>query len=211
MPDIKPLFGILASLFILLGVVPYLRDIYHKKAHPHVLSWLGWGFVLILGGSAMYAEGSTWVVAIILSNSLLCFSVAFYSAFKKVGVWSTGIQDYILFGLGILGLILWQTLDMPALALVCAIVADLSFGIPTIIKTHKDPFSETPFVWMTATTSGFLSLFAIYEISFHEVAYPLYLFIFDATVLSLALRKKPKWWHRKPSSALRKDSVHDTY
>lgn len=186
--ELKPLFGILSSFFILLGGLPYLRDINKKLAHPHVLSWLGWAFITALGGSAMLAEGSTWAVAILFANSLLCLSIAGYSIIKKVGVWSTGIYDYIFFGLGILGLILWQTLNLPILALICAIVADFSFGLPTIIKTYKNPASETPFVWLTATISGLLSLFALRNFGFSESAYPIYLFAFDLTVLLLVLK-----------------------
>lgn len=135
----------------------------------------------------MLAEGSVWAVAILFANTALCLLIAVYSIIRKVGVWSTGKQDFIFFGIGILGLILWQVLDMPILALICAIIADFCFGAPTIIKTFKDPSTETPFVWATATISGFLSLFALQNLSFHEVAYPLYLFIFDGVVLILAL------------------------
>ncbi len=188
MIEIKAVFGILSSFFVLIGGIPYLRDIHQGKAHPHVLSWFGWAFITALGASAMLAEGSTWAVAILLANTLLCLSIAGYSIVRKVGVWSTGIYDYIFFGLGILGLVLWQALDMPIIALVCAILADLSFGLPTIIKTYKDPSSETPFVWATATISGLLSLFAVQNFDFHEVAYPLYLFIYDTTVLLLVWR-----------------------
>jgi hypothetical protein len=77
---------------------------------------------------------------------------------------------------------------MPIIALVCAIIADLSFGLPTIIKTYKDPSTETPLVWIAATISGLLSLFAVRNFSFIEVAYPLYLFIFDSLVLILTLK-----------------------
>ncbi|MBU1149236.1 hypothetical protein KKI23_04055 [Patescibacteria group bacterium] len=188
MIEIKALFGLLSSLFVLIGGIPYLKDIYQKKAHPHVLSWIGWGFITALGASAMLAEGSTWVVAILLANTLLCLIIAGYSAIKKAGVWSTGIYDYIFFAFGILGLILWLLLDMPIIALICAIVADFSFGVPTIIKTYKDPTSETSFVWITASLSGLFSLFAIHSFTFHEVAYPLYLFVFDSIVLFLVLK-----------------------
>lgn len=185
---LKPLFGSLSSLFVIIGGIPYLKDIHQGKAHPHVLSWFGWSFITALGASAMLAEGSTWAVAILLANTFLCVSIAGYSIFKKVGVWSTTIYDYVFFGLGILGLILWQTLDMPIIALICAIVADFSFGFPTIIKTYKDPTTETPFVWVAATISGFLSLFSIQSFAFHEAAYPLYLFIYDSVVLLLVLK-----------------------
>ncbi len=184
----KATFGILSSIFVLAGGLPYLRDISKKRANPHVLSWLGWAFITALGAFAMLAEGSVWAVAILFANASLCLLIAIYSVIKGAGVWSTGVQDYIFFGIGILGLILWQVLDMPVLALICAIIADFSFGAPTIIKTFKDPTTETPFVWVMATISGFLSLFALQNFSFHEVAYPLYLFIFDSTVLLLVLK-----------------------
>jgi hypothetical protein len=182
---LKPIFGILSSIFVLLGGIPYLKDIYRGDAHPHVLSWLGWSFITALGGATMLAEGSTWAVAILFANTFLCLSIAGYSIIKRVGVWSTGIYDYIFFGLGIIGLILWQTLDMPVIALVCAIVADFSFGFPTIIKTYKDPTTETSFVWLTAAISGLLSLFAVQSFHFSEAAYPIYLFIYDTAVLLL--------------------------
>jgi hypothetical protein len=90
--------------------------------------------------------------------------------------------------LGILGLILWQILDLPIIALICAIIADLSFGIPTIIKTWKKPETETPFAWSMSSLSGLLSLLAIQHFVFYEIAYPLYLFIFDTIVWLLVLR-----------------------
>ena len=103
MIEVKALFGILSSFFIIIGGIPYIKDIHQGKAHPHVLSWLGWAFITALGGAAMLAEGSTWAVAILFANTLLCLSIAGYSIVKKVGVWSTGIYDYVFFGLGILG------------------------------------------------------------------------------------------------------------
>jgi hypothetical protein len=186
--EIKALFGIFSSLFILIGGIPYLKDIYQRKAHPHVLSWIGWAFITTLGASSMLAEGSTWVVAILLANAFLCLTIAIYSIFRKVGVWSTSVYDFIFFGIGIIGLVLWQILDIPTIALVCAMVADFSFGLPTIIKTYKNPATETPFVWVTATISGLLSLFAARSFAFHEIAYPLYLFLFDITVLLLVVK-----------------------
>lgn len=197
MIEIKALFGILSGVAVLIGGVPYIIDIHRGKARPHVLSWLGWTFITALGASAMYAEGSTWVVGILWANALNSLLIAGYSVIKKVGVWSTGVYDYIFFGLGVIGLILWQTLDMPLIALICAIVADLSFGFPTIIKAYKDPSTETSFVWAASSISGLLSLFAIQNFAFHEIAYPLYLFIYDTVVLLLVIKIIHHPIHRK--------------
>ncbi len=186
--DIKILFGILSSAFLLIGCLPYLRDIYKNNAQPHVLSWLGWGFITALGAFAMLADGSGWTVAILFTNTFVCFLVAIYSAIKGNGVWSTTIFDYVFFGIGILGLILWQTLDLPVLALICAIIADFSFGVPTIIKTFKNPDSETWLPWFMSMMAGLFSLFTIQGLLFHEVAYPLYLFIYDMTLLLIVIK-----------------------
>lgn len=186
--SVPVIFGTLSALAILIGGGPYIKDIYFKKVRPHVLSWLGWAFITGLGASAMYAEGSTWLALIVAANTVTCLSIAIFSVVRKVGVFQTSKWDCLFFGLGILGLILWLTLDMPVLALICAISADFCFGAPTIVKTFKEPESETPFVWIMATLSGFLSLFAIQVIAFHEIAYPLYLFFFDSLILLLVLK-----------------------
>ncbi len=196
--EIKAIFGILSSIVVLIGGIPYIMDIHRGKAHPHVLSWFGWTFITTLGASAMLAEGSEWTVAILFANAGNCLLIAVYSIIKKVGVWSVSIYDYMFFILGVIGLVLWQTLDLPILALICAIVADFCFGFPTIIKTYKDPLSETYFVWLTASISGLLSLLTIKSFVFTDVAYPLYLFIFDTTVLLLVLQfiKKRKIYNK---------------
>jgi len=123
-----------------------------------------------------------------LQTRFYAFLSPWYSIARKVGVWSTGPQDFMFFGLGIVGLILWQTLNEPVIAIIFAISADLFFGLPTIVKIYKDPSSETPFVWATASLSGLFSLFALRNFGFSEAAYPVYLFIFDSTVLLLVLR-----------------------
>jgi hypothetical protein len=186
--DLRGIAGIASSFLILLGAFPYIRDIHYRRVHPHVLSWMGWGFLTGLGASAMLATGSEWAVAILFANTLACFLIAFYAVVRRVGTWESSRYDMAFFGLGLLGLVLWQTLDLPLIALVCAIVADFCFGMPTVLKTWKDPSTETPFVWIMATLSGLVSLFALRNFAFAEAAYPVYLFCFDMLVLLLVLK-----------------------
>ena len=197
--DIKALFGILSALFIIIGIFPYLRDVYNKRVNPHILTWIGWSFVTALGGSAMFASGSQWVVIILFANTFMCIFIALYSIFKKVGVWSTTKWDYLFFGLGILGLILWQTFDMPILALICSILADFSFGIPTMIKTYKNPKTENYFIWLTASIADLLSLFAAKSFTFSELAFSTYLFTFETIMLLIILNDM--WKNRNFVSA----------
>ncbi|MCD4704457.1 hypothetical protein K8R66_00060 [bacterium] len=185
--EIKAIFGILSAVLVLLGGIPYIINIHRNKIQPHILSWIGWAFITALGAFAMLASGSEWTVAILFANTVSCLIIVIYSILKKNGVWSTSIYDFIFFSLGMLGLVLWQTLNLPILAIICAIIADFSFGLPTIIKTFKSSKSETYFAWSFFVISGLLSLFAVKSFIFSDLAYPLYLFLFDSVVLLLVL------------------------
>jgi hypothetical protein len=136
----------------------------------------------------MLASGSKWAVIIIFANTIACFLVVLFGVIRKVGIWQGTRYDIIFFSTGLLGLVLWQTLNLPILALLAALLADFCFGVPTILKTWKNPKTETIFPWGMATLSGLTSLFALEIITFTEVAYPLYLFCFDALILLLVLR-----------------------
>lgn len=183
--ELKATFGILSALFTFGGLVPYFLEIHKKEIYPHNLSWLGWAFITLVGGVAMLAEGWSWSVIIIFANTLSCLLIVGYSVYKKVGVWSTTKYDYIFFGLGILGIILWQTFDIPIIAVVCSVLADLFFGIPTIIKSYKNPKTELPIAWFACMMAGLFSLFSVKSFAVIDFLYPLYLFIFDTTVFTI--------------------------
>lgn len=180
--EYKAIFGILSAFFTFAGLVPYFLNINKREIYPHNLSWLGWFFITFIGAMAMLKDGGEWSVVIIFANSLSCLLIVIYSIYKKVGVWSTTVYDYMFFGLGILGIILWQTFSLPILAIICSIVADLSFGIPTIIKAYKNPKSELPIAWLSCSIAGLLSLFAVKNLAIGQFLYPLYLFLYDTIV-----------------------------
>lgn len=181
--NIQFIFTIAASVTFIIGIVPYINDIHHKRVQPHILSWIGWTFVTTLGFFAMLSDVFNWGAFVVLANAISCVIVVIYSLLKKTAVFKTSHYDIIFFLLGITGLILWQIFDNPDLAIIFAIFADMTFGIPTIIKTYKKPDSETIFPWSMATLSGLFALLAISYISFTEVAYPIYLLVFDSVLL----------------------------
>ncbi len=190
--ELKIIFGISSAFFTFLGLAPYFLDIKKKEIHPHNLSWLGWAFITFIGGVAMLSDGSVWSAFILFANTLSCIVVVLYSLYQKIGIWSSGKYDFLFFALGILGVVLWQSFDMPVIAIICAVVADLSFGIPTIIKTYKNPKSEKYLAWLSASIAGLLSLFAVKDLSLSGFLYPLYLFLFDTAILIIILIFKNK-------------------
>jgi len=135
----------------------------------------------------MSVELFNYGVLIIAANTFICFVIATYSAVTKKGVWTTNNYDYLFFIIGIIGIILWQLFNNPDLAIGAAIIADLAFGIPNLVKVYKKPNSETIYPWAMATLSGITSLVAVSYISFTEVAYPIYLTIYDSSVLLIII------------------------
>ncbi len=185
--EIKAIFGILSAVFTLIGAILYLKSIQKKEINPHLLSWLGWSFITLIGAFAMLSSGSTWSTIFIFSNSLSCISVAIYSIYKKVGVWSTTIYDYVFFGFGILGIVLWQILDYPLIAIILSVIADLFFAIPTVIKVYKNPKSENARSWIPYFIAGICGLISLSFFSLSEVLYPAYIFILNTCVLLIIL------------------------
>lgn len=190
--EFKATFGILSAFFTLLGAIFYLRSIYKREINPHFLSWLGWAFMTTIGAIAMLDSGSTWSTLFIFANSVSCISITIYSLYKKVGTWSTTVYDYGFFVLGILGIILWQIFDMPILAIIFCVLADLFFAIPTVVKTFKDPNSENATGWIPYCIAGVFGLLAIETFSSTEIIYPFYIFSLNSFVLMIILFKRRK-------------------
>jgi hypothetical protein len=183
----KIVFGVISSVFIFVGLIPYIRDIKLKKVQPHILSWAGWGGITGVGFVAMLSEGFTGGAILVGANFFACFGIAIYAKIKGVGVWNTSKYDYAFFMLGLVGVVLWQVFNSPDIAIGFAILADFCFGIPTIIKIYKHPKSETVLPWLMTSIAGLAGLVAISYVSFTEIAYPVYLAIYDTSALGLIL------------------------
>ena len=169
-----------------------MRSIYRKESNPHVLSWLGWAFITLIGSLAMIDSGSKWSTLFIFANSFSCFTIATYSIYKKVGVWSTTIYDFLFFGLGILGIILWQTLDLPIAAIFLSVTADVFFSIPTLVKIYKNPKSENYVAWIPYCIAGIFGVLAISRLTLSEILYPTYVCVINIVMLLMILLLKEK-------------------
>ncbi|MCA9352568.1 hypothetical protein KC901_00085 [Patescibacteria group bacterium] len=183
----KLVFTILAIVPYFIGFFPYLKDIHTRRVQPHVMSWIGWGLTTLLAFFAMLADVFNWAAFVVLANAIACFTVVIYSYVRGVAITVFSRYDTLFFIFGFIGVLLWQYLDNPDFAIVFAILADLSFGIPTIMKTYKKPSSETLLPWSMATLSGFFSIFAISYVSFTEIAFPVYLFFYDLIIFMIVV------------------------
>ncbi len=87
------------------------------------------------------------------------------------------------------GIVAWQTTDNPLLGLYFGIAADFAGTVPTIIKTWRLPESEEPLFYILDAAAGGFNMLALTSWTIADFSYPLYLFLINALVAFLVLRR----------------------
>jgi len=188
MEDVHMILGILSVLFLLGGYTYYIRDTQKGHARPSVVSWGGWGFLTAIASAAQIAKGADWSVAVPLASALGCTAIALVAV--RTGYIQFTTLDKTCIALGIVALLGWFITQEPIVAILFAILADLIVGVPTLVKSYKDPASETLFPWLTITIGTTFALAALTTFDAHNLLFPVYILCFDATVTILILRGK---------------------
>jgi hypothetical protein len=117
------------------------------------------------------------------------FLVLVASLMNKNAYWKITKLDWWCGGLSVLAVVLWLFTGTGAVAIVLSIAADLLAGVPTLIKSYKDPESENHSVFRNGAISAVITMLAIQNPSFAAYAFPLYIFLI-CFVLYLLIRFK---------------------
>jgi hypothetical protein len=88
-----------------------------------------------------------------------------------------GGLDYTCGAIGAAAIVLWLLTGQPLVALILSVAADFIIAIPTIVKTIRDPHSETLFAWFLVAVASALTLLSITSLTPSNLLYPSYLFL----------------------------------
>ena len=110
--------------------------------------------------------------------------------FTGYGYKKYGPIEIICFVLAIVAIVLWQLTNNPLLAIVFALIADILAGIPTIVKTYRDPKSELPLGWFMVAFGALLSLISNTIFDLPNLLFPVWILIVNTLIGFLALRKE---------------------
>ncbi len=186
----KELLGLIAVLLGIIGIIPYVKDIYKGKTKPHLFSNLIWAVVTTIAFFTQVAKGSgpaswtTLVMALLtIYITILCF---------KYGTQDVTKLDTFFLALGLLSIVPWILTKDPTISVVIATLIDVFGFIPTIRKTWKDPGSETLFTWNTNVLRHAISLFAIRNFVLATYIYPLALLCMNILTVSAIIFGKRK-------------------
>ena len=83
MYDFKNVLGIVATILVFLGYIPYIRDIVKGKTKPHVYSWFLWGFVTLIAFALQLSDKAGSGAFVTLAAAIMCFVVIIFGFIYK--------------------------------------------------------------------------------------------------------------------------------
>jgi hypothetical protein len=180
------ILGIIAGLLSMLAVVPYIKDIIHGTTRPNVVSWSLWVLLLVISIWAQISDGSSWSV-IFLVGDLIGTSSIVVLCLMGYGYGKYGAVEWVCLALSVLAIILWQVTNEPLLAIICAVVADATAAVPTVVKTYRDPWSEVPTGWFMVALGGILAILSTIIWNSTNLLFPLYILLINGIIGLVAL------------------------
>jgi hypothetical protein len=181
-------FGILSGIVYIIGIIPYIKDIFKHKTKPERATWWIWLALGTVAITAQAAAGATWSLFMAGAQTLAVTIIAFLSL--KYGYGTFKRKDSISLLVAMLGLILWKITSDPLYALLIVVFIDALAVWLTATKTWEAPHTETLIAWILTSASGLLGLIAVGKIDFTQLLYPLYTAIINLGVVWMIIYRR---------------------
>ncbi len=167
---------VFVGLFLaVIGGLSYLIDTIKGKTTPNRVTWFLWALAPLIAFSAQLQQGvglTALLTFIVGFNPLLIFLASFVN---KKAVYKLTKLDLVCGVLSIVGIILWQVTDIGNLAILFSILADALAGVPTIVKSYKNPETESYAIFLLGAINAAITLLTIKVWDFAHYAFPLYI------------------------------------
>ncbi len=188
MHNLKDIFGLVASVFVIIGPVLYLRGVFNNTVKPHAFSWFVWGATLATGFGIQVSAGAgagAWSTGI---GALSC-AVIFFLALKKSDRTFNVFDWACLIGAGC-SFVLWRVTNQPTAAAVLLSLTDTLGFLPTFRKGYRRPDEDglTPFTYGGIGT--IFALVALEHVSLATWLYPATIVASNAVFVVMILRRR---------------------
>lgn len=175
--------GFLALVLNFIGYIPYIRDILRKKVKPHRITWGIWTILTTIAAFNQVSNGGGYSSLFFISTALLV-TIVFVLSFHY-GMGGASKIDRLCLILAILLLIYWIMVQETRLSTVVAVIIDGLAAIPTIIKTYRQPETESYPQWILAGIAGVLTMIAVPRFDWILIIYPLYIVLMNGAIVGV--------------------------
>lgn len=190
MSDIKNVVGIVATILVFLGYIPYFRDIVKRKTKPHLYSWFIGGFVAIIIFALQVSGGAGIGSLVTLAAGIMCLLVIVLGVIYKSNIEIVWIDTVFLI-LAFVALGLWLVAKQPVISAVLSTVIEVLGFMPTVRKSWNKPFTETLQSYYLNTFRFSFALLALQTYTIVTMIYPITWALFNGFFsLMLVIRRK---------------------
>lgn len=182
--------ALVAAILILFGQFTYFIDVWKKRINPSILSWFGWALLMsTLLVAQLVSVGWDWSLMSVITCTLGCIAIGTASLIKKN--YNLSRIDWLYILLGIFCIVLYLISNDPWLTTIFATLADMIIGLPTIVKSYKDPINEKSKAWLISLLSWSLTLSISFNHDLMYAIFPIYVWLYCITIVFLTyVRRK---------------------
>jgi hypothetical protein len=184
-------FAVIGAGIASVGGFYYLYETITGRAKPNRVTWLLWWLfpmIIFIAQRAQGVEGLSWAT---FGAGFTPFLIVLASFLNKEAYWKTEPRDYYLMAGAMLGMVLWFLTSNPNVAILCALIADLLAGLPTLIKSYRHPETESWIAYAISTFGFGIGILAIPSYTFENYAFIGYVFALNGTLAVLSSREQP--------------------
>ncbi len=185
---INSYFVILAAFINVVGGQTYFIDTLKGRVKPNKVTWLLWAIAPFIVFAAEIKQGvgiQSLMTFMVGFNPLIIFLASFVN---KKSHWQITRFDVICGMLSVCGLLLWFLTKTANIAILFSIAADLLAGIPTVVKSYRNPETEDYRIFLFGAISAAITLLTIQNWNIANYAFPLYIFLFCVPMVVLIKR-----------------------
>ncbi|MCA9332242.1 hypothetical protein KDA00_00010 [Candidatus Saccharibacteria bacterium] len=198
-------FVLVGAALNLMGSSTYAWNTFKGRTKPNRVTWFLWALAPLIAFAAQINEGVTWasiMTFMVGFGPLVIFTVSFID---RKAYWKISNLDIICGITSLLALLFWYLTGTGVIAIMFSIIADLLAGIPTIVKSWKEPETEHHAVFRNGALSATITLLVIDDWTFASYSFALYILLI-CLLLYVLIRFKLGKKFSKPAKNVGKSS-----
>lgn len=185
--DWRHLLMMIASAGQIIGIVIYVTKMIKEQTKPHLASWILWTIWPMIAFAAAISQGVAWAAIPTFVSGFVSLCVVIAQLTLRQADWKIRPVDCLFGALSITAVCLWLVTDKPNIALVLSIVGDFASTVPVLIKSWRFPKSESILAYAICGLNAMTSFLFVVHWNFEEIAYPIYLVLFNLFIIFLFL------------------------
>jgi hypothetical protein len=191
-PAVLPSAAVLVAVVVrLVAGAGYLLAVLRGRARPNLVSWSLWALTPMITVVAQVQSGAGIEVAVTVALGLGPLAVCGAMIATGRAVIAPTTSDLLCGASALVGIVAWQLVGDPLLAIGFCIAADLMASVPTVRKSYRDPDSEHPVPYVLSAAAMVITLLATPDRTFESCGFATYILGINLAILS-ALALAPR-------------------